>query len=105
MTFEEFLGFHQQWSVSIEQNIGALVEAQQRTEQRVDALAQRVDALGQVTGTLIQVSERTLAMFQDMIRHQEQTDQRIDRLAENQQRLEDTLQRFLDSQIGGDGRN
>lgn len=98
MTTEERFHLHEQMLASIERNLGALVEAQQRTERQV--------------GTLAQATDRILGMLQEVIRHQQWADQRVDRseermdrLTESQQRLADTLQRFLDSQMGRNGGN
>lgn len=83
MTPEEGLNFHEQFLASLERNVAALVEAQQRTDQNVSRLEQSVARLEH---------QRELA------EHQFDTDAKLDRLAE-------TLQKFLDSQLrrnGGD---
>ena len=126
VTFEEFVSFHQQWAASMEHNVGALVEAQQRAEERMDRANERMDrtdhqigelrqavvALGRVVDGLGRVTDRNLGMLEQLTlrmdemsarvgqlaAHGEQTDRRLDRLTE-------TLQQFLDSQVRRNGGN
>jgi ABC-type transporter Mla subunit MlaD len=96
VTTEERFHVHEQMIASIERNLGALVEAQQQTEQRVNELTR-------VVASVIEIQRDTLGMIQNVVNRVEQltqqgaaTDRRLDRLAE-------TVQRFLDSQTGRNG--
>ena len=126
MTLEERVNFHEQMLFSIERNLGALVEAQQRTaeaqqrtELRVQELAeaqQRTDremntVLG-VTASLAQATVENQRMLRDLGGRMDQLtllmDQltlRMDQLTGRMDQLAATLQRFLESQTGPNGRH
>ena len=107
MTFEEFQSFHNQWAASMEQNMGALVEAQQRNEQEIQRLEKVVDGVAQILAG-------SITLWQDVTRRMDQLaqqsedrgrrlDERMDRLTERIDRLTESVQRFLDAQARRNG--
>ena len=97
MTTDERFQIHEQMMASIEANISALVEAQQKGEKRLDRV-----------GAMVKVGMKMLVA---LVRHERNQDRRIDRLAEghkeiqNEQReLQRMLKHFLASQMHRDGR-
>lgn len=117
MTIEERLNFHEQFLASIERNVAVLVEAQQKTEARLDTVVELVgvlvrtaqshqNALGEVFEVLRRLADEDdrLALRQQEYEQRQaeadrrgaESDRRLDRLAE-------TLQRLLDSQQGRNG--
>ncbi|MBI3696027.1 MAG: hypothetical protein HY238_14450 [Acidobacteria bacterium] len=124
MNLDERVNFHEQRLLSIARNLGALVEAQPRTELRVQELAeaqQRTDremnTVLTVTAGLAQVENQR--MLRDLGGRVDQltgrVDQlavrmdelavRMDELAGRMDQLAATLQRFLESQTGRNGHN
>ena len=98
--------------LSIERNLGALVEAQQRTELRVQELAeaqQRTDSemntVLAVTASLAQATIENQRMLRDLGGRMDQLTGRMDQLAGRMDQLAAVLQRFLESQTGPDGRH
>ena len=118
MTNGERLQFHEQLLASIERNIAALVEAQQKTDERVDTLAQAVAGLVELVGSNQNMMREVIDMvrlmadrqdyFEEWLarvaQHQEEADRRQRESDRRMDRLAETLQRFLDSQMGRDGR-
>ena len=125
--------FHEQMLLSIERNLGALVEAQQRTELRVRELAEaqqrtelRVQELAEAqqrtdremnivltaTASLAQATVENQRMLRDLGGRMDQLTDRMDQLAGRMDQLTGrmdqlaaVLQRFLESQTGPDGRH
>ncbi len=107
MTFEEFQSFHNQWAASMEQNMGALVEAQQRNEREIHELRQVVNGLSQILAGSFTLWE-DIARRMDRLAEQgeeraRRQDERMDRLTERIDRLTESLQRFLDAQARRNG--
>ena len=110
MTTEEYVQLHYQTSASIERNLSALVEAQQKSEQEIAVLRQVVIGLGQVADrTLVMVQELTARQLQAEDRQlqaeerQRQADERERRVDERMDKLAESLQRYLDSQSRRNG--
>jgi len=83
------------------QAIGALTEAQKRTEQRVNELTeaqkrteQRVDGLTEAQKRIEERLERLEVTMQALAEAQQRTEQRVNELAEAQKRTEERLERL-----------
>ena len=110
MTTEQHLQLHDQMIASIERNLSALVEAQQKSEKEIETSRQVVIRLGQVADrTLIMVQELATRQLQADERgiqadeRQRQADERQRRLDERMDKLAESLQRYLDSESRRNG--
>lgn len=91
MTTEQHLQLHDQMIASIERNLSALVEAQQKSELEIAASQRVVIGLGQMV-------ERGLGLLLDVSRNVKRLTGKVDELAERQLEA-DERQRRLDERM------
>lgn len=89
--------------VSIERNLSALVEAQQKSEQEIAGLQGAIISLAQVVDRGLGLVQELAARQLQADDRQVQADERQRRLDERMDRLAESLQRFLDSQSRRNG--
>ncbi len=78
--------------------VAELVQAQKRTEQRVNELAQALSQLEQRVNELAEAQKRTEQRVNELAEAQRRTEQRINELAEAQKRTEQRLEELAQAQ-------